>query len=120
MKRMPKRPRRISAVYARTAASDPGALAWQVGKCTAYCRSRGWTRVLAYADDGASGMKLGDRWQLARLLDDARAGLIERVVVEDMERFARSLSHLNWLVAKFRAYRVAIHIVGKSEFTTIH
>lgn len=108
-------PRGISAVYARTAVSDEQQLAWQVGYCTAYCRSRGWTRVMTYADDGCSGVHLAERSELARLLDDARAGLIDRLVVEDMHRLARSPSELTWIVAQFRTCRVAIHIVDHNE-----
>jgi site-specific DNA recombinase len=108
-------PMGISAVYARTAVSDPRDLAWQVGRCKAFCRSRGWMRVAVYADDGCSGVQLAERSQLARLLDDARAGLIDRVVVEDMQRLARSPFQLNWLVEKFRECGVAIYIVDNYE-----
>jgi DNA invertase Pin-like site-specific DNA recombinase len=55
------------------------------------------------------------RWQLARLMDDARAGLIDRVVVEDMYRLARSPSQLDWIVRELRACRVAIHVVDNNE-----
>jgi DNA invertase Pin-like site-specific DNA recombinase len=110
----------ITAVYARTATADRRALAWQVGYCTAYCRSRGWMRVLPYGDDNCSDARLSGRWQLVRLIEDARAGLIERLVVEDMERLARSPPQLNWIMAQFRASKVAIHIVEKNEPRSIH
>jgi DNA invertase Pin-like site-specific DNA recombinase len=109
----------ISAVYARTAVADPRALAWQVGRCTAFCRSRGWMRVAVYADDGCAGVQLAERSQLARLLDDARAGLIDRVVVEDIDRLARSPSQLRWLAVKLRECGTAIYIVENYESHSI-
>jgi DNA invertase Pin-like site-specific DNA recombinase len=105
----------ISAVYARTAAADQRELAWQVGICTAYCRSRGWMRVLAYADDDCSEARLSGRWQLAQLMEDAKVGLIERIVVEDVQRLARSPSQLSWIVDQCRKCRVAIHIADNNE-----
>lgn len=110
----------ISAVYVRTAVADPQALAWQIGRCTAFCQSRGWMRVAVYGDDGCPGMQLAGRSQLARLLDDARAGgLIDRLVVEDTDRLARSASQLNWLVLQFRECGVAIYVVEKYESRSI-
>jgi DNA invertase Pin-like site-specific DNA recombinase len=105
----------ISAVYARTALADQRVLAWQIGYCTAYCRSRGWMRVLTYADNGCPDSKLSGRWQLIQLMEDAKAGLVERLVVEDMQRLAKLPSQLNWIVAQFRGYRVAIHSVDNNE-----
>jgi DNA invertase Pin-like site-specific DNA recombinase len=110
----------ISAVYARTAANDQRELAWQVGFCTAYCRSRGWMRVLAYVDDACSDAKLSGRWQLVQLMEDAKVGVIERIVVEDVQRLAGSPSQLSWILAQFRKWRVAIHIADNSETRILH
>lgn len=114
--RFAKKARRgISAIYARTAVANPEVIAWQIGLCTAYCQFRGWTRVAAYADDGYAGTKLAERLQLARLLDDARAGLIERLIVEDLQRLARSPSQLYWIMQKLSECGITVYVAENNE-----
>lgn len=115
-----KSPSGSTAVYARTARSNEHALAWQIGRCRAHCLSQGWTTITQYADDGCSGMRLSDRAELARLLDDARAGLVARVVVEDLSRLARPPDLQAWLVKKLRSCGVALYVVEDNLPRTAH
>lgn len=55
-----------------------------------YARHNGHILVRLYADEGISGTSLKKRGEFRRLLEDARLGLFELVVVKDVSRFARN------------------------------
>ena len=55
-----------------------------------YARRNGHILVRLYADEGISGTSLKKREEFRRLLEDARLGLFEVVVVKDVSRFARN------------------------------
>ena len=57
---------------------------------TEYARRNGHMLVRLYADEGISGTSLKKREAFRHLLDDARLGLFEVVVVKDVSRFARN------------------------------
>ena len=57
---------------------------------TEYARRNGHILVRLYADEGISGTSLKKRGEFRRLLEDARLGLFEVVVVKDVSRFARN------------------------------
>ena len=57
---------------------------------TEYARRNGHILVRLYADEGISGTSLKKREEFRLLLDDARLGLFEVVVVKDVSRFARN------------------------------
>jgi DNA invertase Pin-like site-specific DNA recombinase len=57
---------------------------------TEYARRNGHVLVRLYADEGISGTSLKKRGEFRRLLEDARLGLFEVVVVKDVSRFARN------------------------------
>lgn len=90
-----RRPLR-AAIYARVSTQeqvDGTSLESQRVECTAYCDRSGWTVVDEYVDAGVSGAK-ESRPGLDRLMDAARAGEIDVVVVSKLDRFGRSLRHL--------------------------
>ena len=57
---------------------------------TEYARRNGHILVRLYADEGISGTSLKKREEFRLLLEDARLGLFEVVVVKDVSRFARN------------------------------
>ena len=57
---------------------------------TEYARRNGHTLARLYADEGISGTSLKKREEFRLLLEDARLGLFEVVVVKDVSRFARN------------------------------
>ena len=59
-----------------------------------YCQSQGWELVEVYADEGRSGKSIEGREALARLLQDAQAGLFERAIVLRLDRLGRNLRDL--------------------------
>ena len=56
---------------------------------TKYVRDKGWEIKDVYIDDGYSGTNF-DRPGVKRLLDDAKAGEINTIVVKDLSRFGRN------------------------------
>jgi DNA invertase Pin-like site-specific DNA recombinase len=57
---------------------------------TEYAEKNGHKLVRLYADEGISGTSLKKRVEFQRLLQDAKLGLFEMVVVKDISRFARN------------------------------
>ncbi|MCR5142365.1 MAG: recombinase family protein [Ruminococcus sp.] len=55
-----------------------------------YRNSQTETLVGVYADEGISGTSLDKRADFQRLLDDCRAGKIDRIVTKSVSRFARN------------------------------
>ena len=56
---------------------------------TKYAQERGWTVIDEYVDDGYSGTNF-DRPQVQRLLEDAKTGRIDTIIVKDLSRFGRN------------------------------
>lgn len=53
-----------------------------------YVEEQGWTIHDVYVDDGISGTTF-ERPQVQRLLGDAKAGVINLIIVKDLSRFGR-------------------------------
>jgi site-specific DNA recombinase len=60
----------------------------------AYCLPRQWTLADIYTDAGVSGKSMKGRDELARLLNDARAGAFAAVIFGKLDRLARNLRDL--------------------------
>lgn len=56
---------------------------------TKYVKEQGWNLVDIYVDDGFSGTSF-DRPNVQRLLDDAKTGWINLIIVKDLSRFGRN------------------------------
>lgn len=54
-----------------------------------YAQERGWTITDEYIDDGYSGTNF-DRPEVQRLLEDAKTGKIDTIIVKDLSRFGRN------------------------------
>ena len=62
----------------------------QVAACTEYCGRMGYDVVGVYPDYALSG-RSDDRPQFLRMVDDAKKGLFDVVVVWKVDRFARNM-----------------------------
>jgi DNA invertase Pin-like site-specific DNA recombinase len=71
-----------------------------------YCRQRGWNDLTYYVDK-ISGAK-ASRPQLDRLMQDIRAGKIERLIVYKLDRLGRSLTHLALILDELNRLRVPL------------
>ena len=57
---------------------------------TEFTEKNGYNLVNLYADEGISGTKVKNRKEFLRLMNDARRGMFEMVIVKDISRFARN------------------------------
>jgi|HubBroStandDraft_4_1064222.scaffolds.fasta_scaffold05706_5 site-specific DNA recombinase len=65
----------------------------QIGELERFIQDKAWTLVGVYKDEGWSGSVLA-RPELDRLRDDAARGLFECVLINDVDRLARDVTHL--------------------------
>ena len=88
-----------------------------------YITRTGDTLVHLYADEGISGLKIKNRREFLRMLDDVERGLFDTVVVKDISRFARNTVDLLSSVRRLRTLGVETRFLtsdmkdmGNSEF----
>jgi site-specific DNA recombinase len=107
-------------IYARVSTQEQAAegtsLDSQVEQMESYCKTQGWTLTDKYIDPGYTG-KDASRPGLKRLLDDAKLGLFNKVIVFRMDRLARNLRLLLEIEDKLKRYGVSFHSV-KETFDT--
>ena len=65
----------------------------QVGELERFARDRSWAVARTYKDEGWSGSILA-RPELDRLRDDASKSVFEIVLLNDVDRLARDVTHL--------------------------
>jgi len=90
---------------------------------TEYAEKNGHRLVRLYADEGISGTKIKNRLEFQRLMQDARQGLFEMVVVKDISRFARNTVDLLQSIRTLKALGIEtvfltanMSVLGQSEF----
>jgi DNA invertase Pin-like site-specific DNA recombinase len=76
-----------------------------------YCRQRCWKDLTFYADK-VSGAK-ASRPKLDQLMQDIRAGKIERLVVYKLDRLGRSLTHLALILDELN--RLKVPLIASSQ-----
>lgn len=92
------------AIYARVSTTDQNC-EMQLRELREYCQRRKWTIGGEYVDTGWSGSK-ADRPQLNRLMKDARDHRFDCVLVWKIDRFSRSVLHLNQQLAELGAWKI--------------
>ena len=63
----------------------------------------GWRLVDIYADEGITGTSVEKRDDFKRMLADSGHGLIDRILVKSISRFARNTSECLEAIRQFRA-----------------
>jgi site-specific DNA recombinase len=83
------------ALYARYSSDrqNERSIADQLDACRRHADARGWAVVMTFEDAAISGAAMQNRPGILALLEAARAGLFERVLVEDTDRLARDREH---------------------------
>lgn len=76
-----------------------------------------WDFAGIYADEGITGTSTKHREQFNRLLDDCRAGLIDRVLVKSASRFARNTADALASVREMKSLGVTV-VFEKEGFDT--
>lgn len=102
------------AIYCRRSTDDENdSIARQVERCRDYVENDLKAKVaFTYEDAGVSG-EVRDRPELNRLFEDAEAGRIKIVAVEDVDRLGRSLAIVTDIHDKLLKLGVIIHTVRK-------
>ena len=105
------------AFYIRRAAriDDQAVIDRQRGSCSAVAEALGPHTSGDYVDDGCSGATM-ERPALRKLIRDVEAGLIDGVVVETVERLARSHGMASDLRELFLRHGVEVHASEGGEF----
>lgn len=82
------------AAYARVSSDSADQLNSYLAQVDYYTRHIGespdWDLVDIYADEGISGLDTRKRDEFNRMMEDCRAGKIDRILVKSMSRFARN------------------------------
>lgn len=91
---MPKQTIYNAGIYVRLSKDDERAgeslsIENQKRILTNYVSEQGWNIVDIYVDDGYSGTNF-DRPGVTRLLEDAKTGKINLIIVKDLSRFGRN------------------------------
>ncbi len=96
------------AAYLRVSTEDQAhsglGLASQRTKCYAMSEVKGWPKPVVYSDEGISGTKdVSKRPALRQLLEEARAGNIDAVIILSLDRLGRKTRLVLNLVEEFTA-----------------
>jgi DNA invertase Pin-like site-specific DNA recombinase len=106
------------ALYARVSTKNNGQNPEsQLVALRDYAAHRDFTIIEEYVDLGVSGGK-DRRPALDRLMKDARARIIDAVLVSRFDRFARSTKHLVTTLEEFQALGVEFVSLGESVDTS--
>jgi site-specific DNA recombinase len=80
-----------AAIYARYSSDNQReeSITAQVRACTEYCRKKGYVVIKTYTDEARSALT-DDRPQFQNMVQDAKNGLFDVLVVHKLDRFARN------------------------------
>lgn len=101
-------------IYMRSASASqttPYPLADQWDACEAYAAAQGWETIGIYEDHAASGLKTS-RLSLGSLMAQARQGVFEVLLIEDLSRLSRNAAILHALLAELKGLGVAVHTIA--------
>lgn len=103
------------AIYVRCASSaqharDP--LADQWGACEAYAALQGWETIVVYKDQAVSGLNASRPSLDALMVQAARQGAFEMLLLEDTTRLSRNALHLQSLLMELKRLGVGVHTVA--------
>lgn len=107
----PFEPSLRAAIYARVSTEEQKegqTIDSQIAELERFAAGQGWTVIDVYKDEGWSGALLA-RPQLDRLRDDASKAVFNIVLINDVDRLARDVSHLG--VVKRDLERSGIQVI---------
>ncbi len=88
-----------------------------------FAEKQGHNLIRIYADEGISGKQTANRKEFMRMLEDAKRGLFDMVVVKDISRFARNTVDFLNATRELRRENIEVQflsnnqtILGGSEF----
>ena len=112
---------RVAAIYARYSTPAQGVRSEmrQDGLGKAYADKLGVEYYRTFSDRGETGMALAHRHELENMLNDAREGRFNVLIVEGVDRLSRKMSDLNRIFRQLADLGVEIHEVNGTHITPI-
>lgn len=109
-----RKTKQLTAIYARTATDDQAGTSCDQQVKTV-CRGAGLAEGEAalYADAASSGLN-ARRPQLRRLIDDARRGLVNRILVSDFSRLARDATLLTNILKELKEVGTVVETIERT------
>jgi DNA invertase Pin-like site-specific DNA recombinase len=107
--------KRFTAIYVRVSTNGQKTDS-QKKELLAYCRGRRWATPVAYEDKMSGAVT--SRPQLERLMQDMRAGKIERLVCFKLDRLGRSLTHLALILDEMNRLQIPLVCIGQGIDTS--
>ncbi len=106
-----------AAIYARfsTDLQSDRSIDDQIALCRDYAKKQGYRVIRTYDDKARSGTSIFGRDGLLRLMDDARAGAFDIVVVEALDRLSRDQEDLAGLYKRLTFAGVTIMAVHDGQ-----
>src|SRR5215468_6823984 len=118
---MTSKPNR-AAIYARFSSDlqDARSVTDQVAMCRDYAKRQGWTIVQVHADEAISGASIHGRAGLARLVDDAKRGAFDLILLERIDRLSRNAADTIRLREQMDFIGIEIHTCASGLVTEMH
>lgn len=92
----------------------------QFNLCRQFAERQGWRVVQYYRDEAISGASIRGRDGIARLLDDARAGLFDILCAEALDRISRDQEDMAHIYKALRFRGIALHTVTEGLTDEMH
>jgi site-specific DNA recombinase len=110
-----------SVIYARfsTDLQNERSIDDQIALCRDYARREGLEVISTYEDRARSGGSILGRDGLLKLIDDAKAGQFEIVIVEALDRLSRDMEDLAGLHKRLTFLDIQIRAVFEGQVNTI-
>jgi hypothetical protein len=100
-----------TAIYCRSAISNPDAIARQRETLQRFAEGQGFSNIVCYEDDGYSGLD-ANRPDFLRLEEDIRGGKIQRVLSEKLSHLGRNTADVVRWMLWLRRHGAEICILG--------
>jgi DNA invertase Pin-like site-specific DNA recombinase len=101
---------RTTAIYVRVSTNGQRTDS-QEKELLSYCRGRRWKRIAVYEDKMSGGSTARPR--LERLMQDMRAGKVERLLCFKLDRLGRSLTHLALILDEMNRLQIPLICIGQ-------
>jgi site-specific DNA recombinase len=100
-------------------AKEGYSLAHQKRRLVSFCESRDWSIVEIYSDEGISASSLTERPQALKMLEDAKRGNFENILILKVDRLCRNTRDLLEIVDLLKKYNVRLNAVDEQiDYTT--
>lgn len=115
---IPEKAKLRVAAYARVSSDSEDQINSYIAQVDFYSKyiagREDWELVDIYADEGISGLEARKREEFNRMMEDCRAGKIDRVLVKSISRFARNTKEYIQFVRELLRLGISIHFEKES------